>query len=93
MNLTRPNHERPNIDRPMANIFFEIKRNLPHEARDGMKIAAPDVGDRLIDIYQASNNPALRDLIEKFFDRAGSDWLTRLKPPKRPRLSFYRSQA
>lgn len=93
MNLTRPTLERPNIDRPMANLFFEIKRNLPYAARDGMKIAAPDVADRLIDIYQASNNPALRSLIEKFFDRAGSDWMARLNPPKKPRLTFYRSQA
>jgi len=80
-----------NIDRPMVTIFFEIKRNLPFESRDAMKISAPDIGERLLDIHRASNNPSLKTLIEKFFARAGDDWTHRINPPKKSLLtSFYR---
>jgi len=34
-----------NIDRPMVTLFFEIKRNLPFESRDAMKLSAPDIGE------------------------------------------------
>lgn len=84
--------DRPNIDRPMVSLFFEIKRLLPYDARASMKIAAPDVADRLIDIHQASSDLALRALIEKFFNRAGHQWSVKLKPTKRDLLSLYRNQ-
>lgn len=93
MNLHRSSLDRPNIDRPMASLFFEIKRNLPYDARSEMKLAAPDVGDRLVELYQSSSNPALRTLIEKFFARADKQWAERLKPPKKSLLMFYRRQA
>ena len=66
------------IDRPMVNLFFEIKRSMPFESRKNMKIASPDVADRLIDIYDASNNPSLRLLIEQFMAKAGQEWSQRL---------------
>jgi len=76
---------RLNINRPMATIFFEIKRSMPFESRKNMKISSPDVGERLIDIYDASNNEALRQLIEKFMAKAGLDWSKRLgQNPSRP---------
>lgn len=82
-----------NIDRPMVSLFFEIKRNMPFDERNDMKISAPDVGDRLVSIYRASNNQALRQLIEKFMSRAGSDWKSQLEPHKRAKLMFYRDRA
>lgn len=80
-----------NIDRPMVTLFFEIKRNLPFESRDAMKLSAPDIGERLLDIHRASGNPSLRSLIERFFMRAGDDWMNRINPPKKPLLNFHRA--
>ncbi len=82
-----------NIDRPMVSLFFEIKRNMPFDERNDMKISAPDVGERLVSIYRGSNNQALRELIENFMSRAGSDWRNQLEPKKRPKLMFYRGAA
>ncbi|MFT5571512.1 MAG: hypothetical protein ACI9FR_000429 [Cryomorphaceae bacterium] len=79
-----------NIDRPMVSLFFEIKRNLPYATRADMKIAAPDVGDRLLDIYQSSDDESLKALIESFLQRAGGDWTKRMVSNKKPKLSFYR---
>ena len=31
------NIDRPNIDRAMVSLFFEIKRNMPFELRDQIK--------------------------------------------------------
>jgi len=80
-----------NIDRPMVTLFFEIKRNLPFESRDAMKLSAPDIGERLLDIHHASGNKSLKSLIEKFFSRAGEDWIKRVAPPKKTLLNFYRA--
>lgn len=80
-----------NIDRPMVSLFFEIKRNLPATDRDEMRIAAPDVGERLVAIYQDSNNSALKELIETFMDHAGSEWTKQLTKPKKSRMLFLRN--
>ena len=81
-----------NIDRPMVSLFFEIKRNMPFDEREDMKIASPDVGERLITIYQGSQNKALKELIENFMDRAGSDWSRRLNDQgKKSKFLFYRT--
>ncbi len=82
--------DRPNIDRAMVSLFFEIKRNMPSEQREQMKISSPLIGQQLISIYQQSNNEALRFLIEKFMDRAGDDWRSRLSPTRKSRLLFAR---
>jgi len=80
-----------NIDRPMVSLFFEIKRNMPATDREEMKIAAPDVGDRLVAIYQNSNNSALKELIETFMNHAGADWTKQLSKPKKSRMLFLRN--
>ena len=72
------NLDRPNIDREMVSLFFEIKRNMPFEQRDPMKISSPLIGHQLINVYRQSNNNALKQLIEKFMDSAGGDWTRRL---------------
>lgn len=82
-----------NIDRQMVGIFFEIKRSLPFEERDAMKIAAPGMGKKLVDIYKKSNSKRLKKLIEKFMHRAGDDWAKKLKTPLRSKLMMYRGQA
>jgi hypothetical protein len=82
-----------NIDRQMVGIFFEIKRSLPFEERDGMKIAAPGIGKQLISIYQESNSKNQKQLIEKFMHLAGNAWAKKLKTPLRSKLMLYRDQA
>jgi len=80
-----------NIDRSMVSLFFEIKRNMPATDRDEMRIAAPDVGERLVSIYQNSNNSALKELIETFMDHAGSEWTEQLAKPRKSRMLFMRN--
>jgi len=83
-----------NIDRPMVSLFFEIKRNMPQDKRDEMKISAPDIGKRLISIYRKTNNQSLKQLIETFMTRAGADWAKQLeKNKKKQKLMFYRGAA
>ena len=82
-----------NIDRPMASLFFEIKREAPFEERADMKISAPDVGQRLVTLYKATDNKALKKMIKTFMDHAGEDWAQQLAEPKKSKLLFYRSSA
>ena len=83
--------DRPNIDRAMVNLFFEIKRNMPSSEREEMKISSPLIGQKLISVYQKSNNDALKFLIERFMDRAGEDWTGRLEPAKKSNFLFSRN--
>ncbi|GGZ99717.1 hypothetical protein GCM10008090_05460 [Arenicella chitinivorans] len=78
------------IDRPMARLFFEIKRNSPFEKREDMKIAAPDVGERLVALYRESDNQALKKMIRTFMEHAGEDWVAQLSGTKKSKLLFYR---
>jgi hypothetical protein len=80
------NIDRPNIDRAMVSLFFEIKRNMPFEARDDMKISSPIIGRELIAIYHASNDKSLKRLIEDFMRRAGGSWLATLNKPQKSSL-------
>lgn len=81
------NGDRPmNIDRPMANLFFQIKRSMPFELRDQMKISAPDVGEKLISMYRSSDDEALKSMIKDFMTRAGGDWKAQVDSGLRSRL-------
>jgi hypothetical protein len=70
---------RMSIDRPMVQLFFQIKRLMPTESQQNMKIASPDIAEQLIDIYVASKNASIRTLIELFMERAGNPWTAKLK--------------
>jgi len=72
-----------NIDRQMVTLFFQIKRNLPFEARDDLKISSPAMGTELVSIYQTSNDKPLRLLIEEFMQRAGDPWTSKLNKPQK----------
>ena len=67
-----------NIDRSMANLFFQIKRSIPFESRDQMKLASPNIGKDLITLYNSSEDQSLRALIKEFLRRAGDDWISQL---------------
>lgn len=72
-----------NIDRPMVTLFFQIKRNLPFEIRDDLKISSPAIGTQLVSIYQKSDDKPLRQLIEEFMQRAGDSWVSKLNKPQK----------
>jgi len=84
------NIDRPNIDRAMVSLFFEIKRNMPFEHREQMKISSPNIGEQLISIYQESDNNSLKRLITDFMERAGDGWVNKLNPTKRFKPMFKR---
>jgi len=67
-----------NIDRYMANLFFEIRRNLPKNQQRQMKISSPTLGDDIIFVYKNSDDESIRLLIEVFLERAGEKWLKKL---------------
>ena len=66
------------IDRPMANLFFQIKRSIPFEHQHDMKIASPQIGEKLISLYQNSHDQSLKALIREFLRRAGGNWVNQL---------------
>lgn len=85
------NIDRPNIDRTMMSLFFEIKRNMPLDQREKMKISSPLVGHQLVSVYRKSNDTALKHLIEKFMDGAGGEWTKRLVKSNKTNYLFKRA--
>jgi len=71
------------IDRKMVSLFFEIKRSLPEKNRDELKISAPGIGHNLVKIHSSSNDNRLKNLIERFLELAGDEWMRRIKPLKK----------
>lgn len=82
-----------NINRKMVGLFFEIKRCMPFEQQESMKIAAPGIGIQLIKLHQESDSQTLKQLIEKFMQLAGDDWVKKLKTPIRSKSILNRIQA
>jgi hypothetical protein len=63
----------------MVNLFFEIRRNLPHVQRADMKIADARIGNLMVDLYKSTKDENVRVLIEAFLDHAGSEWSEKIK--------------
>ncbi len=63
-----------NIDRPLVNLFFQIKRTMPLESRENMKISSPDIKQNLILAYKNSDDETLKSMIEDFLTRTSNDW-------------------
>lgn len=82
------NSEQLNIDRAMVSLFFEIKRNMPFEQREEMKISSPTVGASLVKLYRNSSNKALKRLIRDFMRHAGDDWLAKIVKPKKAKRTL-----
>ncbi len=85
------NPEQLNIDRAMVSLFFEIKRNMPYEQREEMKISSPTIGTSLVKLYRSSSNQALKRLIRDFMQHAGDDWLAKIAKPKKAKRLFSKS--
>lgn len=75
----------------MVSLFFEIKRNMPYEQREEMKISSPTVGNSLVKVYQHSSNKTLKRLIRDFMRQAGEDWLAKVTTPKKTKRLFDKS--
>jgi len=72
-----------NIDRRMVSLFFEIKRSSPESIRESLMISAPDIGFTLVKVHSISSDDRLRNLIERFLELAGDEWIRRIKPLKK----------
>lgn len=68
------------IDRRMVSLFFEIKRSSPQSIRKSLMISAPDIGHTLVKVHSLSNDNRLKNLIERFLELAGDEWMRRIKP-------------
>lgn len=71
-----------NIDRYMVNLFFEIRRNLPSKHQQALRLSAPDLGEKIVAIYQQSDDENTRLLIEIFLERAGDNWIHKVTKKK-----------
>ena len=71
------------LDRSMVNAFFEIKRKLPPEIQQKLRISSPNVGDNLVALYVSTQDPQIKELTRAFLTRAGGPWVEKLEPPKR----------
>lgn len=73
-----------NIDRQMVNLFFEVRKNVPAEIRQGMKLSSPTLGSDLVAIFNIIDNDKVKFAIERFFKRAGDadNWLSEIQDLK-----------
>lgn len=71
-----------NIDRYMVNLFFEIKRNVPHHQQTGLKISDPDIGSVMTSLYRETKDENIKLLARIFLERAGEKWLSEADKPK-----------
>ena len=60
-------------NRKLINLVFDIKRTLPDEQKDEFKVSAPDLLDRVVDIYHNTRDAATRDLSKRFLELAGHE--------------------
>ncbi len=67
------------IDHYMANLFFEIRRSLPASQQSSMKISASDLGARMVDLYESTNDENIKGLIEAFLEHAGAEWSKKIE--------------
>lgn len=70
------------VDRYMVNLFFEIRRNLLSDQRRDIRISSPDLGDTIVALYNKTEDEKIRLLIELFLERAGEEWINRVRAPK-----------
>lgn len=71
-----------NVDRYMVNLFFEIRRNLPRQQQQGMRLSAPDLGEKFVTLYNTSDDENIQLLVEIFLERAGEDWIKKIRKSK-----------
>lgn len=71
-----------NIDRYMVNLFFEIKRNVPHRQQADLKISDPNIGSVMTRLYQETKDENTKLLVGVFLERAGEQWAKDAQKPK-----------
>lgn len=70
------------IDRYMVNLFFEIRRNLPHDLQRDLKISDVSLEQKLIVLHKNTQDESIKTLIEVFLERAGDGFLEKVLPKK-----------
>lgn len=68
------------IDRYMVTLFFEIRRNLPTNIQSDLKISDTNLGEKMLSLYNEDYDDNVKLLIQVFFERAGSQWISKLEP-------------
>jgi len=71
-----------NIDRYMVNLFFEIKRNIPHQQQAELKISDPNIGEVMTALYRETKDENIKLLVRIFLERAGGKWASDADKPK-----------
>lgn len=66
-----------NIDRKMVNLFLYIRKNVPPEIRQGMKLSSPTLESDLVAVFNIIDNYKVKAAITEFFKRSGTarSWL------------------
>ena len=69
------------INRQMISVFFEIKRSLSVDNRGKLQLSAPNIGNKLVILHANTNNPRLKDLIERLFELSeDTQWSNKIIP-------------
>jgi hypothetical protein len=66
------------FNKAMVDTLFEIRQDQSKTVRSYLLLTAPDIVDRLINLYQSTNNLRTKLLISKFLNEAGKDCLARV---------------
>jgi len=68
------------IDRQMLGLFFEIKRSLPLNTREKLKISDSNVCKKLVVLHNHSDDDHLKEVIERFLTFSCEEWLKQITP-------------
>jgi len=66
------------FNKTMVDTLFEIRQDQSKTVRSYLLLTAPDIVDRLVNLYQSTNNLRTKILISKFLHEAGKDCLARV---------------
>ena len=81
------------INRQMLSVFFEIKRSLSVQNREKLQLSAPNIGNKLVILHTNTNNPRLKDLIERFFELSqDKQWANKIIPLDAKTHSHYKKK-
>lgn len=67
--------------KPMIELVYEIRRQVPPSLKPGVKLANPDLFLELIEHYHDKATTIARALIKELLNLAGDPWPTELARP------------
>lgn len=69
------------FSKPMIELVLEIRRRVPSELKPEIKLANPELFDKLNDFYHSKPNAISKALIKELFTLAGPPWTALLTEP------------